>query len=148
MNDIQSLSFPVNTWRHLYSLRQATDHNQQYSGQQLQIKGQIKNHELFTGQSNKICINFQQVEGSPSYKKSSSSLNIFGKLELSDQQLTTHIPVDSRVFSELRKNLLEYGEIEGIHIMVKIGVIGLTVPWENHQSFDIVELDYAMKGDA
>ena len=62
--------------------------------------------------------------------------------------LSADINVDKGVFEELRKNLMEYADIEGIHIMVTIGVVlNDNETWKNDQDLNIIQFDYAMKGD-
>ena len=71
---------------------------------------------------------------------------ILGQL-FRDDTLHTNIQIDAPVFAELRKNLVEYIGIEGIHIVVTIGLKLPANGWPQKTAADIVQLDYAMTGD-
>ncbi len=150
---IQQLSFSVNNWSHLYSLQQAIQHNQQYSGQQLEISGQIRNHPLLQNSDTAVRIQFLQSRDIPEYPLDDSTNAlpapaILGSMLFRDNQLSSEIIVDQHVFEELRKNLMEYADIDGIHIVVSIGVATETEHWPADHHLNILQLDYAMKGDA
>ncbi len=148
MTRIQTLGFSVNTWNHLYSLQQAIKHNDQLTGRTLSISGRIRNQPFLQNHDTKITINFFQVEKVPDYPKLDSSTRLLGEITLVDKQLCAEIEVDGRVFEELRKNLMEYADIEGIHIMVTLGLLSDAEYWQDAESVKIIQLDYAMKGDA
>lgn len=153
MKEIQALSFPINNWSHLYSLQQAISHNNQLTGRKLSINGRILNQSFLQNQDTKVSINFLQVNETPEYPQveppgHDSFTNILGSMQFTEQHLTTEIAIDRGVFEELRKNLMEYADIEGIHIMITLGVLADSDCWKNNQSLSIVQLDYAMKGDA
>jgi len=143
---MKHIKFSVNNWAHLYSLQQAVLHNNQLSGQTLTINGHVKNSAFLNHQDTAVNIQFIQLETTPDYPLKTlpdkvSGVPVLGSMCLSNKQLSTEIPVDKRVFEELRKNLMEYADIEGIHIVVALGLYYA-------KSLEILQLDYAMKGDA
>lgn len=147
-NKIQQLSFPINNWGHLYSLQKAITHNKQLTGRHLSISGQLLHHPFLDNKNTDIKINFLQTDYSPEYNQVSSGEYILAVMTLSDNMLSADINVDKGVFEELRKNLMEYADIEGIHIMVTIGVVlNDNETWKNDQDLNIIQFDYAMKGD-
>jgi len=156
MYEISSFSFSVNTWEHLYSLQKAIQYQQQSSGRTLSIQGRILNHALLQNQDTPVQILFQQSEQPPHYprlKVSSEQEDIFqlGEITHKDRQLSTTITVEPRIFEELRKNLMEYGDIDGIHIVLTLGVLRSTessAAWPEGETLPLVQLDYAMKGDS
>lgn len=150
---IQQLSFSINNWNHLYSLQQAVQHNQQYTGRKLGITGQIRNHPFLQNTDTTVKIQFLQSNDIPDYPLDDSVEHlpptaVLGSMCFNDRQLSTEIMVDQQVFEELRKNLMEYADIDGIHIMLSIGVASDTEHWPVDQQLNILQLDYAMKGDA
>lgn len=148
MNMIQLLSFPINRWSHLYSLQQAVKHNQQLSGRKLSIRGRIVNQAFLQHCDTHIQIDFLQVNNPPNYPQLDQTSQQLGLLQFTEQQLTAHIQVDKEVFEELRKNLMEYSAIEGINIMLTLGLLSNNEHFQKTESLPIVQLDYAMKGDA
>lgn len=139
------LRFSLNTWQHLFSLHQAALKAENQSGNQLIITGIIRNEALFEHQDMPISVVFK-ASGSPQYKRTADNQIVLGPLLRSDA-LNAEISIDSQVFNELKKNLVEYSGIEGIHIVM---TIGLQLPggnWREESSAQIIELDYAMKGD-
>ncbi len=149
---IQQLKFSINHWDHLYSLQQAIQFNQQRTGRSLHIQGQIRNHPLLGHHDTPVSIRFRQVNEQPDYLletlADSPPLHILGEIKLEQGQLCTEIDVDRAVFEELRRNLTEYCDIEGIHIVVTLGVLTDVEPWPEGQPLKLLQLDYAMKGDA
>jgi len=148
MTAIKSLSFPINQWGHLYSLQQAISHQQQLSGSELNISGRISNSDFLRKIDTPVHIKFLLVDTLPTYPLVDSKLHGLGTMTLVKQQLETEIKVERTVFEELRKNLMEYAEIDGIHIIVTLGFICSAEHWEKNATLQIVQLDYAMKGDA
>jgi len=145
---IQTLSFPVNNWSHLYSLQQAISHNAQQTGRKLSIQGRILNQPFLHNIDTKVSIDFNQVEQAPDYPLINADLHELGLMTFNAHQLETSIKIDRNVFEELRKNLMEYADIEGIHIMITLGLLSNSEHWQNGETLQIVQLDYAMKGDS
>ncbi|VAW66866.1 hypothetical protein MNBD_GAMMA08-2192 [hydrothermal vent metagenome] len=152
MPEIKTLSFPISQWEHLYSLQQAISHQQQLNGCELEISGCISNHDFLQKNDTPVSIKFLLVDSPPNYSLLDSKLYELGVMTLTNQQLETEIKIERAVFEELRKNLMEYGEIDGIHIIVTLGLLCDAEHWAEHwaenKSLQIVQLDYAMKGDA
>ncbi len=148
MNKIQPLSFPVNNWEHLYSLQKAISHNDQLTGRKLSLSGQISNQPFLQNQATQIDINFIQVDQPPDYPLTGSDTHELGTITLTEQQLSTSIKIDRKVFEELRMNLMEYADIDGIHIMVTLGLLSNEKHWHNGKTLQIIQLDYAMKGNS
>lgn len=148
MPNIITLRFPVNNWNHLYSLQQAITHNNMLTGRTLEIKGRILNQAFLQHKDTPISIQFTQVDSTPNYPVIQSEQHELGLIQYSQQQLSTQIQVDRQVFEELRKNLMEYANIEGIHIMVTLGLLSDKTAWQENSTLQAVQLDYAMKGDA
>jgi len=153
MNHIQTFKFSINSWDHLYSLQQAILHNDQLTGRTLSIKGRVIGHALLDNHDTDIIIQFLQSDTPPDYpafdlSANQQSIHILGELLFSDNTLSTNISVDRNIFEELRKNLMEYADIEGIHIIVTLGIICMSKRLQPGDSLKIIQLDYAMKGDA
>lgn len=140
-----TIRFPLNTWQHLYSLQQAVQQTGNFSGNQLLVNGVIRNEALFDRRDIPVQIAFSQCT-SPQYRMTADNQIILGQL-FRDDTLHTEIQIDAPVFTELKKNLVEYIGIEGIHIVVTIGLKLPDHGWQQKTAADIVQLDYAMKGD-
>lgn len=140
-----TLRFALNTWQHLYSLQQAIRQTDNLTGNQLIVNGVIRNEALFDRHDRPIAINFTQTV-TPQYRQTTDNQMILGQL-LPGNTLQANIQINSAVFAELKKNLAEYIGIDGIHIIVTIGLKLPADGWQQHTAADIVQLDYAMKGD-
>jgi len=148
MKQIQNIKFSINNWGHLYSLQQAISHNKQLTGRKLSITGRILNSAFLNKADTPISIDFFQTDSPPSYTLINQATYELGTINLKNQQITSCIMLDRNVFEEMRKNLMEYGDIEGIHIIVSLGVLCDEPVWKPGIALQIVQLDYAMKGDA
>ncbi|HEY9052766.1 MAG TPA: hypothetical protein VIQ03_14540 [Gammaproteobacteria bacterium] len=144
---IKTIKFSINSWSHLYSLEQAIERAEQATGKHLSINGIIRKEPLFNDRDTPITISFDQVDGIPDYHTLGQH-KILGQTTYDKDKLTCSLPVDERVFEELRKNLMEYADIDGIHIVVTLGLILQDNNWPQGTPADIVKLDYAMRGDA
>jgi len=147
MQTTQTLSFPINNWGHLYSLQQAVSHNDQLTGRKLSLHGRILNNPFLNNVDTNITLEFIQSDTPPLYTKTDNALHILGDLSLTQQHLISCIQVDRSVFEEMRRNLMEYADIEGIHIMVSLDVLSDVQHWPANKTLKIVQLNYAMKGD-
>jgi len=148
MPSIKAIQFSINNWGHLYSLQQAISHDEQLTGRKLSLKGRILNSGFLNNIDTAISIDFLQSDIPPNYPLINNELYEIGVISLRNKQLTSAISVNRNVFEELRKNLMEYADIEGIHIIVSLGLISNAEVWDDNVSLKIVQLDYAMKGDA
>jgi hypothetical protein len=145
---IKIIEFPVNKWEHLYSLEQAFLRNKQATGKNLTIIGALKNQSILNNHATPVYITFSQVDGYPAYDKTENEQIILGQIKRLDNKLESTLFVDRNVFEELRKNLMEYADIDGIHIVVTIGFTSTQQDWPIGTEYSIVKLDYAMKGDS
>lgn len=145
---LQHLKFSINGWTHLYSLQQAILHNQQHTGRTLGIKGRVIGNAFLNQLDTDISLSFLQAENAPEYPVIDGKNLSLGLISLSNNLIQTAISVDRQVFEELRKNLMEYADIEGIHIIVTLGLLSSEASWKSDTSLHLIQLDYAMKGDA
>jgi len=142
------IKFSINNWNHLYSLEHAILRDKQSTGKELTIFGEIRNEEILNHKDTSIHIRFRQVDSFPEYTKTVNSQLVLGQIKRTEDKLTSTLPVNGEVFEELRKNLMEYADIDGIHIVVSIGLLLDDNNWPVNKTFDVTKLDYAMKGDA
>lgn len=146
--DTTIIQFSINNWGHLYSLEQAINRATEACGKNLNIQGTLRQQAFLDKQDTDININFYQVDGIPSYTRNSADQMILGEITRLANRLDCQLPVDACVFEEMRKNLMEYADIEGIHIMVTLGLLLDQQDWPINSSVPIIKLDYAMRGDA
>ena len=146
--NIKTLKFSINGWSHLYSLQQAIQHNHQHTGRTLSINGRIIGNAFLNQQDSDISICFSQSDITPKYTAITETMLELASIKLSKKIMHTEVVVDKQVFEELRKNLMEYADIDGIHIIVTLGVLSDDTTWKDEASLSLVQLDYAMKGDA
>lgn len=137
--------FAINTWQHLYSLQHAIRQTENIAANRLVIEGAIRNEAIFDRRDMPIRLVFSQF-ASPQHKRTVDDQIILGQLSRGNS-LNADIPVDANVFAELKKNLVEYIGIDGIHIVVSIGLRLPENRWQQNSMADIVQIDYAMKGD-
>lgn len=142
-----SIKFSINNWEYLYSFKAAIERKQQAKGNSLTIAGSIRSATLTDHQDTPILIELINVHGTQDYQTNTSGEAILGILRHHDQRLHTQITIDNDVFEELRKNLMEYADIDGIHIVVSIELEGSPNINTSH-TMNILDIKYAMKGDA
>lgn len=145
--ELKRLSFSVNNWNHLYSLQAAVQHNQQGTGRSLSIHGRLINQAFLQHQDTPVSIRFVQSDQPPEYVREQGQL-VLARVQRKPDGLSCEIAVDRGVFEELRKNLMEYADIEGIHIMVTLELLSDQAEWPDNEPLPLLELNYAMKGDA
>lgn len=146
-NKTQQLKFSINHWSHLYSLQTAISHLKQLSGRKLSVNGRLQRQDFLDNIDTNICIEFLQSDCVPDYARLDSGEYILGSITKTEQNLASTISVDRTVFEELRKNLMEYADIDGIHIVVTLEVLSESDIWKDNEQLNIIQLDYAMKGD-
>ena len=139
----EQIKFSINIWTHLYSLSQAVQYQHNNSGRRLMIEGEFSHPVLTSSQAQKIQLCFIHNTEAPDYQSTEENQLIFGQLTSEHNKLVSNIPIADDMFNELKKNLIEYADIEGIHIVVSLELTAGTVTGE----WNIIELDYAMKGD-
>ena len=137
---IKLISFSVSNWIHLYSLEQAIQ-KQHMSGASLSINGKIRNCELLANQYTPIDITFNKAIDFPQYPLTDSQAIVLGTITQQENKITSSLPVDEDVFNELRKNLMEYADIDGIHIIVTLGVLLDDNQWPVNETLKLVKLE-------
>jgi len=147
-SNIKTLKFSINGWTHLYSLQQAIQHNLQQTGRTLSINGRIIGNVFLNQQDSDISIVFLQSGNTPKYTAINDSTYELASIKRTDKNIHSEVMVDKQVFEELRKNLMEYADIDGIHIIVTLGILNEDDVWPEDTNLSLVQLDYAMKGDA
>lgn len=145
-SDNTRINFSINSWDHLYSLKAAIEKRQQEKGKTLTIAGNLRNNPMTDHQDTPILIALKNVQGTPEYQTNPSGETILGCLRYQHQQLQTELAIDDAIFEELRKNLMEYSDIDGIHIVISIKLEGKP-DINTRQAMNILDLTYAMKGD-
>lgn len=145
-NQNTSIKFSINNWEYLYSFKAAIERKQQAKGNTLTITGSIRSTTLTDHQDTPILIELINVHGIPDYQTNPSGEAILGILRHHNQRLHTQITIDDDVFEEFRKNLMEYADIDGIHIIVSIELEGKP-NISTSQIMNILDVKYAMKGD-
>lgn len=139
---IKTLKFSVDSWAHLYSLTLAVQKNSRNSGRSLSISGCFQHADFSDAGESDICIKFVHVDESPGYKIDENQL-VFAELEKNKNVFSAEIMVAESVFLELKRNLIEYADIEGIHMIFNLKIF-LS---EDNPAMKIIDLEYAMKGD-
>jgi len=145
---MKTIKFSINNWDHLYSLQQAISHADQLTGRTLTLTGRVINSAFLNHADTPISIVFSQADSSPSYTLIEPKLYEIGRMAFEKKHLSTNILVNRNVFEELRKNLMEYADIDGIHIVVSVGLLCDAEIWNENETLQIIQLDYAMQGDA
>jgi len=143
-----TLKFPVNQWQHLYSLAKAIQHDENLAAEKLIIHGETTNPALLNGKRKQLELCFYPVTNIPAYQRLDDGNIIVGQLSLQQEPLLAQLAVSQPVFDEMVKNLREYADIEGIHIMVKITLRADTGDTSTMDTIDILDVEYAMRGDA
>lgn len=143
---LHTCRFSINTWQHLYALHRAVLKTDTGDANQLRIHGVNRNETLFNRQDTPIELVFS-LQDAVHYPVSHDNRLILAPLHRSSDGLKASIPVTSSVFAELKKNLAEYMGIEGIHIIVSLGLQVPDSDWRENNPAAIIELEYAMKGD-
>ena len=146
-SNIKTLKFSINGWTHLYSLQQAIQHNHQQTGRTLSINGRIIGETFLNQQDSDVSICFSMSDSMPEYNSITDNIFELATIKRTNKNLHSEVIVDKQVFEELRKNLMEYADIDGIHIIVTLGVLSEDAVWLKDTSLSLVQLDYAMKGD-
>lgn len=146
--EIRTIRFSVSNWHQLYSLHLAMLQAEQASGKSLCIHGKIRNEALLDNQDTDIDICFRQLDSLPRFSREQNQLLVLGKIRRTASGLHSELPVTEKVFEEMRRNLVEYADIDGIHIVVSIGIELTEHGWPMDREIDVLQLDYAMRGDA
>lgn len=150
----QQLKFPINQWKHLYSLEQAVKHAVDDTGRRLMIDGSCPSVAFFDNQKLLFELTLVNVADYPDYRQTSTGDRVLSELTLSlndegEALLSGEMQLDNQVFEELRKNILEYSLIDGIFIEMQLTVLwpdNITTPADvTNNNIDMLSLHYAMR---
>jgi len=118
------VKFPINRWKHLYSLEQAILHASEDSGRRLVIDGSCPVVDFLENQKLNFELTLVNVTQYPQYRKLHGDHRVLASLRYDEkaQSLKGEMQVDSQVFEELRNNIIEYSAIDGIFIEATLGL--------------------------
>ena len=118
------VKFPINRWKHLYSLEQAILHASEDSGRRLVIDGSCPVVDFLENQKLNFELTLVNVTQYPQYRKLHGDQRVLASLRYDEkaQSLKGEMQVDSQVFEELRNNIIEYSAIDGIFIEATLGL--------------------------
>ena len=142
------VKFPINRWKHLYSLEQAILHASEDTGRHLLIDGTCPAVEFLANQKLNFELTLVNVSQYPQYRKLHGGQLVLATLHYDENELILRgeMMVDSQVFEELRNNIIEYSAIDGIFIET---TIGLRIPADgklvNGAETEMVSFEYAMR---
>ncbi|MDH5516277.1 MAG: hypothetical protein OEY36_00485 [Gammaproteobacteria bacterium] len=142
------IKFPINRWKHLYSLEQAVLHASEDSGRHLLIDGSCPLAEINSKQPLNFTLRLVNVTQYPQYRKLHGGEMVLATLsyDQSAQSLHGEMMVDSQVFEELRSNILEYSAIDGIFIEATLGLrLASTAPLADADKVEMIAFQYAMR---
>jgi len=142
-----NIKFSIDRWEHMYSLKAAIERKNDATGNKLCLQGTIHNSTLPNHPETPVLIELSNVHELPTYPINKSDELILGTLNYQNHKFHSQLSVNGEIFNELKKNLIEYGNIDGIHIVVNIELEGAP-EYNEQQHINILNLTYAMKGDA
>lgn len=142
------LKFPINRWKHLYSLEQAVLHASDDTGRRLVIDGSCPVVEFLQNQKLNFELTLVNVSQYPQYKKLHGDQMVLATLvyDQKEQKLSGEMQIDSQVFDELRNNIIEYSAIDGIFIEATLGLRFQRdkLP-DQGEKIEMVAFEYAMR---
>jgi len=142
------LKFPINRWKHLYSLEQAILHASEDTGRHLVIDGSCPVVEFLDNQKLDFELTLVNVTQYPQYRKLHGDHRVLASLRYDDaaQRLKGEMQVDSQVFEELRNNIIEYSAIDGIFIEATLGLrFQRDKPLAEGDVIEMIAFEYAMR---
>ncbi|MCK5336586.1 MAG: hypothetical protein KAQ67_10510 [Gammaproteobacteria bacterium] len=142
------LKFPINRWKHLYSLEQAILHASDDTGRQLVVEGSCSKLDFLAIQKLDFELTLVNVSQYPQYRKLHGGHMVLATLtyDSGSQTLKGEMMVDSQVFEELRSNIIEYSAIDGIFIEAELGLrFADKDTLENGEKVDMISFQYAMR---
>ncbi|MCK4708747.1 MAG: hypothetical protein KAU21_09030 [Gammaproteobacteria bacterium] len=118
------VKFPINRWKHLYSLEQAILHASEDTGRHLIIDGSCPSVDFLANQKLNFELRLVNVSQYPQYRKLHGGHMVLATLvyDEKDHIFKGEMMVDSQVFEELRNNIIEYSAIDGIFIEATLGL--------------------------
>ncbi|MDH5391726.1 MAG: hypothetical protein OEY11_00945 [Gammaproteobacteria bacterium] len=142
------LKFPINRWKHLYSLEQAILHASDDTGRHLLIEGACPAVESLANQPLKFELRLINVSQYPQYRKLHGGQLVLATLlyDAASQCLKGEMMVDSQVFDELRSNIVEYSAIDGIFIEATLGLrLASEKALSDADKVEMISFQYAMR---
>lgn len=142
------LKFPINRWKHLYSLEQAILHASDDTGRRLVVEGSCPAVSFLANQKLNFELTLVNVSQYPQYRKLHGGQMVLASLVYDDKSLSLkgEMMVDSQVFEELRNNIIEYSAIDGIFIEAELGLrISDKDSIDNNEKVEMVSFQYAMR---
>ncbi|MDH5424641.1 MAG: hypothetical protein OEY29_06605 [Gammaproteobacteria bacterium] len=142
------LKFPINRWKHLYSLEQAILHASEDTGRHLLIGGSCPAVDFLASQKLSFELTMVNVSQYPQYRKLHDGHLVLASLiyDAGKQSLKGEMQIDSQVFEELRNNIVEYSAIDGIFIEATMGLrFAATEVLADGEKVDMIAFQYAMR---
>lgn len=142
------LKFPINRWKHLYSLEQAILHASEDTGRHLVIEGSCPAVEYLNNQKLNFELTLVNVTQYPQYRKLHGGQLVLATLRYDEttQSLKGEMQVDSQLFDELRNNIIEYSAIDGIFIEATLGLrLPRKAQLASGDEAEMIGFEYAMR---
>lgn len=142
------LKFPINRWKHLYSLEQAILHASDDTGRRLVVEGNCPSVDFLANQKLNFELTLVNVSQYPSYRKLHGGQMVLATLVYDEaaQALKGEMAIDSQVFDELRNNIIEYSAIDGIFIEAELGFrMSDKAALANGDEIELIAFQYAMR---
>lgn len=142
------LKFPINRWKHLYSLEQAILHASNDTGRRLVVDGSCPAVDFLANQKLNFELTLVNVSQYPQYRKLHGGQMVLAELFYDEktQSLKGEMMIDSQVFEELRNNIIEYSAIDGIFIEAELGLrFSEKDSLEKGEKIEMIAFQYAMR---
>lgn len=142
------LKFPINRWKHLYSLEQAILHASEDTGRHLVIDGSCPVVDFLDKQKLNFELTLVNATQYPQYRMLHAGHRVLASLQYDEksQALKGEMQVDSQVFEELRSNIIEYSAIDGIFIEATLGLrFQRDQQLTQGDEIEMVSFEYAMR---
>ena len=142
------LKFPINRWKHLYSLEQAILHASDDTGRRMVVEGSCPVVDFLSNQALNFELTLVNVSQYPQYRKLHGGHLVLASLayDESNQCLKGEMMVDGQVFEELRNNIIEYSAIDGIFIEAELGLrFNDKDNLDNAETVEMIAFQYAMR---
>lgn len=142
------LKFPINRWKHLYSLEQAILHASEDTGRRMVVEGSCPVVDFLSKQKLNFELTLVNVSQYPQYRKLHGGYMVLATLSYDEasQSLKGEMMIDSQVFEELRNNIIEYSAIDGIFIEAELGLrFSDNDALVNGEKIEMIAFQYAMR---
>lgn len=139
------IRFPLDRWNSLYSLASAVSERRRASDHALVLKGSGACENRACG----IELVLERYHDAPAYAETAAHRTILGTCTVREHddrvEINGTIPVPAEVFAELLKNLVEYSGIDGIQVMITLGIEADAFPGTPAVRLSVTRLDYALR---